>query len=388
VSVASALAAALDALPADVAGRLAAYRFDRARLIDLADRAAAGRLSPVVAGAVAPLRPGDVATLPRRGSVAHTRLREGGETLLRDGAVALVVLAGGMATRMGGGVKALAEAVDGASFLDLRLAEQTHLERHLDAHVPVWLMTSAATDDAIRAALRDRLDQRRVAVFCQSLSLRLTPDYALYRDPDGQPGAYAPGHGDLVDALRHSGLVDRFLAGGGRHLMITNIDNLGATLDPVLVGAHHAGGAAVTVEVVADGGDTGGLATRVDGRPVILEHFRLPAGYSPPPPRLFNTNTFHVDAAAIATYTAPWSWFPVRKTVDGADVVQFERLLGEITSHLDTRFVRVARRGAASRFIPVKDPAELARRRRTLAAVLAARRVTPPATRPRTGRRA
>ena len=35
----------------------------------------------------------------------------------------MVVLAGGMATRFGGGVKAVAEAIDGRSFLEVKLGE-------------------------------------------------------------------------------------------------------------------------------------------------------------------------------------------------------------------------------------------------------------------------
>ena len=38
----------------------------------------------------------------------------------------MVVLAGGMATRMGGVVKALVEIVPGLTFMDARLAEREH----------------------------------------------------------------------------------------------------------------------------------------------------------------------------------------------------------------------------------------------------------------------
>ena len=51
----------------------------------------------------------------------------------RRGEVGLVVLAGGMATRMGGVVKALVEAVDGLTFLDIRLREMDAVERRYGA---------------------------------------------------------------------------------------------------------------------------------------------------------------------------------------------------------------------------------------------------------------
>ena len=57
----------------------------------------------------------------------------------------------------------------------------------------------------------------------------------------------------------------------------------------------------------------------------------------------------------------------VEKQVDGRPAVQFERLIGELTSALESRFVHVPREGQRSRFLPVKDTAELERRRPEIA---------------------
>ena len=67
----------------------------------------------------------------------------------------------------------------------------------------------------------------------------------------------------------------------------------------------------------------------------------------------------------------------VTKKVDGKPTIQFERLVGEVTSYLDTRFLRVPRSGAQSRFLPVKDPAELESRRPEIEAVCQARGMLP-----------
>ena len=53
--------------------------------------------------------------------------------------------------------------------------------------------------------------------------------------------------------------------------------------------------------------------------------------------------------------------------------IQRERLLGELTSHLTTRFVQVPREGPESRFLPAKDFDELAARQPELRAALTAR---------------
>ena len=247
----------------------------------------------------------------------------------------MVVLAGGMATRMGGIVKALAEAVPGVTFLDARLAEREYWADRAGAPLPMWLMTSHATDAPIRAALGERLDGDRVAAFPQQASLRLTPQGRLFRGDDGEVSLHATGHGDLPDALHQSGLLELFLAAGGRYLWIANLDNLGAAVDPLVLGWHVDHGAPLTVEVVdKQGGDRGGIPVRLDGRPVVLENFRLPDGFDEDEVRVFNTNTFIADAAALAGLQMPWTWFRVEKTVDGRSAIQFERLIGELTSQL------------------------------------------------------
>jgi len=366
------LAAELDALPRALTERLAAHRFDRNQFLDLAERM--NRMQNRVSGDVSPPEPGDLLELPPKDSAEGKRLLDLGLSLLAEGRSALVVLAGGMATRMGSVVKALVPALPGRTFLDMRLAEQRALERLSGRRPPLWLMTSAATDAAIRDALGDRIDGKYLSVFSQRLSLRLSPDGQLFRQASGEPSEYAPGHGDFVDAVRDSGLLDAFVKGGGKTVSVANLDNLGATLDPMLLGLHVDRGRPVTCEVVDKvEADRGGIPVRHGGRAVVLEEFRLPVGFDADRVRVFSTNTFHFDARALSTYGAPWSYFVVNKKVEGRPVVQFERLINELTTHLDTSYVRVERAGALSRFLPVKDPEELERRRPELEAVARAR---------------
>jgi UTP--glucose-1-phosphate uridylyltransferase len=293
-----------------------------------------------------------------------------GRAALREGRVAVCVLAGGMATRMGGVVKALVEALPGRTFLDLRLAEIATL-RARGADVPLWLMTSEATDRPIREALAAHEDGRSAATFEQFVSLRLERDGGLFR-VDGQPSVYATGHGDLPDALRRSGLLDAFLARGGRHVWISNLDNLGARVDELVLGHHLASQAALTAEVVEKrAGDTGGGPVLLDGRVIIAENLRLPSSFDAARVPVFNTNTFLVDAAALANLAMPWTYLEVHKQVAGRTAVQFERLLGELTTALDTHLLCVPRDGTSSRFMPVKSHEDLA----TLAPLLAERMV-------------
>jgi len=365
----------LRSLSPDLTQRLAAHHFDAAELERFASRLSRGEVvDNRVKGKLAPPEPTDIVDMPAAGSADAERLRKIGVDSLSRGENGLVVLAGGMATRMGGVVKALVEALPGHTFLDLRLAEQEALEKLAGRPVPLFLMTSAATDAALRRALGARRDGRNLATFAQRLSLRLNPDGTLFKDDQGQPSEYAPGHGDFVDALTESGLLESFIDRGGKTLTVANLDNLGATLDPVLIGLHLDQGRKLTCEIVDKlAADRGGIPCRLDGRVVVLEEFRIPESFDPAQVRTFSTNTFHMDASSLRSLKMPWSYFQVNKKVGGHPVIQFERLINELTSHFDTTYVRVPREGAASRFLPVKDNEELANRKRELELVTRAR---------------
>jgi UTP--glucose-1-phosphate uridylyltransferase len=358
------LEAQLASLPADVQQLLETAGFDAERLIALAkplqDGVAADNL---IKGTLTPPTADDIVQLPAPGTAEHARLTALGRAALERGEYALIVLAGGMATRMGGVVKALVDAVPGKSFLDLRLREVEVLRERYGKAPPLWLMTSHSTDAKIKAALGDRRRGDEVATFLQELSLRLTPNGQLYVGADQRPSEHAPGHGDLPDALKRSGLLERFVARGGKTVMMSNVDNLGGTIDPLILGFHLAHGLPVTSEVVDKlGSDRGGIPVRVDGKPVVLEEFRIPPSFDPARVRVFNTNVFHFDAKALLELEMPWTFFTVTKKVDGSAVIQFERLINEVCSVLPTKYLHLPRTGEHSRFLPVKDNEELAAR--------------------------
>ena len=344
------------------------HGFRPERLLEWAAMISAGQDRNRVRGEVLPPASGDVAQPPRPGSAEGERLHKVGLEALAGGQVALAVLAGGMATRMGGVVKALVEVVPGSTFLDMRLAERAAWADRSGGRVRLWAMTSHATDAAVREALEGRVEGDDVAVFQQAASLRLTPQGRLFLDAEGNPSAHATGHGDLPDALRRSGLLDRFLEEGGRYVWVANLDNLGAGIDPLLLGWHIEHPAPLTVEVAGKLDDVGGIPVRWDGRPVVLEDFRLPEGFDRDSVDVFNTNTLLVDARSLASLDMAWTYFTVVKQVEERPAIQFERLVGELTSGLDTRFVKVPRSGPASRFLPVKDTAELDARRAEIVA--------------------
>ena len=379
------LRAQLAALDPELRARLDRAGFDAERLVTLAETLRAGGDAATrrnarnrVRGEVTAPTDDELRKLPEAGSAEEARLRAIGEAALAKGELAFCVMAGGMATRMGGVVKALVEAFDGKTFLDLRLAENAAASAKGGRPVPLWLMTSDATDGPIREALAKAKAPDHVATFTQDLGLRLTASGELFVGEDGAPSTYATGHGDLVDAVRRAGLLRKFRERGGKVVWIANLDNLGATIDPVLLGLFLETKKEVMVEVCDKANDRGGIpvhapSPRGERRLQVLEEFRLPVGFDAATVPVFNTNTFIVEASALEEAQIDWSWFEVEKKVDGKTAVQFERLLQEITSACDAAYVRVPRSGVRARFLPVKDHDELAKRRADIEAVARAR---------------
>jgi UTP--glucose-1-phosphate uridylyltransferase len=352
------------------------FGFDEAQLKQFASRAGEAS-NNFITTAITPPTADDVSELPPRNTPEHLELVKRGEEAIRAKQVGVIVLAGGMATRFGGVVKAAVPVLDGRSFLDLKHADVRNLSATLGVPITTYVMTSYATHDRIVQQIRDEkleTDATKIVCFPQLVSLRLTPGGEVFQD-DGEPSPYATGHGDLTFALRASGVLGRFRRAGGKLLFMSNVDNLGATLDPAVIGAHIARGAKITAEVVRkEKGDKGGAPARVDGVPQIVEAFRFPKSFDQDSIPLFNTNTFVFDAEAIDR-DFDLTFFRVEKKVGDATVIQFERLVGQLTAFLPSHFLEVPRDGADGRFQPVKDPEELEARRANIADILRARGV-------------
>jgi len=349
----------LDSLTPSERAELERHGFEAPALIERYQKSRQGLTQNRVTGQVSPPKPESLVRVPEPGSADYERYKELGEAALRRGECALAVLSGGMATRMGGVVKGLVTAVEGKTFLELRLAEQDALAKKYGKRPPLWLMTSQPTHEPIVKALGERLGQE-LDVFQQNLSVRLNESGELFRDSQGRVSFYSPGHGDFPEALKRSGLLQRFQEAGGRYLLVSNLDNLGGGLDPVMIGLHLSGDAAITCEVVEKlAADKGGVPVDYDGRTVILEEFRLPTSFDPTTIPVFNVNTLAFSVDSLLAQDIPWTYFEVNKLVDGVKVLQYERLIHELTFHLPTRYAVVPRQGARSRFLPVKDMAEL-----------------------------
>ena len=303
----------------------------------------------------------DVRTLPIRDTDQAREYIQLGKEAIANGEVGIVVLNGGMATRFGGVVKGCVTVFDDLSFIGLKALD---VRRH-GAGTKMLLMNSFATEDKTRQHLEEHdyfgMEEDQLIQFNQNVSIRLTPDGDLFREEDGSVSLYAPGHGDLPSAIGR-GALQAFRQAGGKYLLMSNVDNVLATVDPLVVGMHvdaAAHGAEMTVEAVQKKvGQVGGFVARVDGEPQVVEHFRIPEPSLKDELQLLNTNTFMFNADALDD-DFDLTWFVVDKKVDSQTAIQFERLAGELSAFLDTTFVEVPATGEEARFQPIKRREDL-----------------------------
>lgn len=356
------------------------HGFEAERFLDLREAYLGGELGPEsnkVTDELEAPGPEDLDVLPGRESVDGRRLREIGVRAIEQGKVGLVVLNGGMATRFGGAVKGCVDVFDGRSFLELKLREAARWNGQVD----VLVMNSFNTDELTRQHLVDNdyfgYESDRVFLFTQGVNIRLTPEGELFREEDESVSLYPPGHGDLRDSL-NKGVLDQFLSRGGEYLMMTNVDNLMATLDPLVVGSHvkaSRSGAELTVEAVeSQPGDSGGKPARVGGNLRLVESFQFPDAFPWEAIPVHNTNTLTFDADVLKR-DFDLNWYVVEKSVDGRPAIQFERLAGELSAELDTHVLHVPREGEWSRYLPIKRRSDLEENREFLRDVLRERGV-------------
>jgi hypothetical protein len=308
------------------------------------------------------------------------------------------------------------------TFTEVHLAKSRRVGSHAGAPIPHIITTSYLTHDAIRRFLDKRgnygypgplflspgrtvglrlvptardlrfaweempqqvLDEQAQKVR-ESLRSALmnwavkTGEASDYRDNVPLQCLHPVGHWFEIPNMLKNGVLAQLLAERPqlKVLMMHNIDTVGTDASPLVLGAHLASGATMTVEVITrEVDDRGGGLARVDGSLRLIEGMALPREEDEFRLSYYNTNTVWIDidkllrvfnlersmlsdveavSAAIRVLGSRMPTYVTLKDVkkrwghgqeDVFPVAQFEKLWGDMTAlpEMDCQFVCVPR---------------------------------------------
>ena len=292
------------------------------------------------------------------------KLEEIGNTNL--GKCVIIKLNGGRSTTMGGAVpKCTIEAKNGKSFLDIAMQRIMELNDTFDIEIPLLLMNSFFTDQ-----VTEQIVGRTPLIiinFIQNeyprlLSSTLEP-LSTETDADWCP----PGHGDFYRSFYDSGTVDNMLSLGYRWAFVSNIDNEGADVSPLILGMIVDNDIDFLLEVTrkTPADVKGGAPVFIDGQPNLLEIAQVPSRHVDDFQDInrfqyFNTNNIWIDLEALKKKMLRNEIdLPVilnHKNIEQTDVIQIETAMGAAMGCFDrAAAVEVPR----SRFFPIKKMSDL-----------------------------
>lgn len=306
-----------------------------------------------------------------------------GQKLLNS--LVVVRLNGGLGTTMGlEKAKSLLTVKNSYSFNDIIALQLRALGKSTGVAIPLIHMTSFSTDSDVQQMMKSYPDlspsglpatfqqHRHPKIYADSMS----PANESLEDFNWNP----PGHGDIYASLIATGLAEKLLSMGKRYLFVANADNLGATVEPAILGYMAQTGAPFLMETAertkadAKGGHL--ARRRSTGRLLLRESSQAPttaAGEIIPQfqdvslYRHFNTNNIWLDLEAVVRVatshegTVPLPLISNRKTVNPRDkssrkVIQVETAMGAAIEVFEgARALQVPR----SRFAPVKSNNDL-----------------------------
>lgn len=224
----------------------------------------------------------------------------------------VVKLNGGLGTSMGcSGPKSIISVRQDLTFLDLTVQQIEYLNKTYNTNVPLVLMNSFNTDDDTEKVIRKykNLDVD-IYTFSQSCYPRINRETLLPIAKNNNVNEnieswYPPGHGDFYQSFKNCGLLKKFIEHGREYCFISNIDNLGATVDlkilNILLNPQHNKQPEFVMEVTdktrAD--VKGGTLTQYENKLRLLEIAQVPKEHvddfkSVKTFKYFNTNNLWV----------------------------------------------------------------------------------------------
>lgn len=320
------------------------------------------------------IQPPNQGQIIEHGSLADVEEPKNKELLHK---LCVLKLNGGLGTTMGcRGPKSIIEVRSEMSFLDLTVQQIEYLNQTYNSDVPLLLMNSFNThEDTEKIIHKYKHTKATLYNFNQSRYPRIykenflpVPDYPSDQANNKEPW-YPPGHGDVFMSLMKSGLLEQLIQMGREYVFISNVDNLGATVDFKILNYLVHSGCEYAMEVTDKTRNDikGGTLIDYEGRTRLLEIAQVPPSKvdefkSIKKFKFFNTNNLWVNLKAIQRVLKAGALNEIdiitntKKMDNGAQVIQLETAAGAAIQCFKGGIgINVKR----SRFLPVKSCSDL-----------------------------
>ncbi|GMU27857.1 MAG: hypothetical protein AMXMBFR17_13970 [Candidatus Jettenia caeni] len=208
-----------------------------------------------------------------------------GESSLRKGETAILTVAGGDGSRLGGngpkGTICIAP-ISGKSIFQLH-AEKIHaLQQRYGIPVPWYIMTSETNNQVTQDFFQSHhffgLDDRQVCFFTQGMLPVVDLHGKVLMNSKSNIVMSPNGHGGVIIALREKGILADMKRRGVRQIFYHQIDNVLIKMaDPVFLGYHAGSKAEISLKVVKKrhAEEKVGIVGYIDGRLHIAEYSEL-----------------------------------------------------------------------------------------------------------------
>ncbi|MEI6126988.1 MAG: UTP--glucose-1-phosphate uridylyltransferase, partial [Pseudomonadota bacterium] len=229
----------------------------------------------------------EVISLPDREPFLEQRKRliRLGEEYLRQGKVAIFLVAGGQGTRLGfAGPKGCfpVSPVKHKSLFQLFAESLRALQRRYGKPLQWYIMTSHENNGATLAFFEQNryfdlspknihfIIQKEIPSLDLSGKLIISPDKKIFKNPNG--------HGGALYAMQDSGALKEMACMGIDEIFYFQVDNpLAKIADPLFIGAHVDSKARMSTKVVrkTDPGEKVGVIGRINGKLGCIEYSEL-----------------------------------------------------------------------------------------------------------------
>lgn len=222
-----------------------------------------------------------------KNSISHSQAKECGEEALREGKVAMILVAGGQGTRLGFDLpKGLFRIgpVSNRTLFAMHVDSLRASSRRYQTPIPLLVMTSPATDSATRDYFQQHdflgLCKDELIVFCQGTMPAIrASDGKVLMESKSTISLSPDGHGGIVAALDRHSILKMAAEKGIEHFFYAQVDNpLVRACDPTLIGFHLLANSEMTTQVVAKrfAQEKVGNVVSIDGKTSIIEYSDLP----------------------------------------------------------------------------------------------------------------